>query len=64
MSEHARQKRGTSPITKATVVSEKGAAIRVERIELSDAMRANLTSSVKSIGSPKPHNSENGGPKK
>ena len=54
MSEHAHEKRGTSPIAKSTVVSEEGAAIRVERFELSDAMRQSLTIQVKSIGSFRP----------
>jgi hypothetical protein len=53
MTESERLKRRESPIVRTTVVSEEGAAIRVERIEVSEQMKRNLTTSVSSIGSPR-----------
>jgi hypothetical protein len=53
MNETERLKRRESPIVRTTVVSEEGAAIRVERIEVSEQMKRNLTTSVSSIGSPR-----------
>jgi len=38
---------------RSTVVSEPGAIIRVERIEISERTRKALTTGVKSIGSPR-----------
>lgn len=53
MNEIGRLKRRGSPVLKSTVVSQKGAAIRVERIELSDRMKRNLTTTVKKLGAPR-----------
>lgn len=53
MNKIGRLKRRGSPAFKSTVVSKKGAAFRVERIELSDRMKQNLTTTVKSIGVPR-----------
>lgn len=45
------------PKFRSVVVSKEGAAIQVERLELSPAMRRKLTApGVKSIGPPKPLN--------
>jgi hypothetical protein len=53
MNESERLKRTESPILRSTVVSAEGAAIRVERIEVSERMKQNLTTSVSSIGAPR-----------
>jgi hypothetical protein len=53
MNKIGRLKRRGSPALKSTVVSQKGAAIRVERIELSDRMKQNLTTTVKKLGVPR-----------
>lgn len=52
MNEIGRLKRRGSPAFKSTVVSKKGAAIRVERIALSDRMKQSLTTTVRNLGSP------------
>ncbi|HEX8211011.1 MAG TPA: hypothetical protein VF584_12635 [Longimicrobium sp.] len=53
MDEIERSKGSGSPAFKSTVVSQKGAAIRVERSELSDRMKQNLTTAVKKLGIPR-----------
>jgi hypothetical protein len=50
MNENNRPKPTESPIVKSTVVSKEGAAIRVERIEVTERMRQSLTTSVKDLG--------------
>jgi hypothetical protein len=45
---------------RSAVVSKEGAAIRVERIELTPTQRRSLTTDVRSIGSVHTHNRQNG----
>lgn len=46
--------------TRSVVVSKDGAAVRVEKIEISDRTRRGLTANVKSIGSPSGQAQRNG----
>jgi len=54
MKEIGRLKRRASHILGSTVVSEKGAIIQVRRIEISEWMKRQLTTSVKHIGARRP----------
>lgn len=53
MSKNLESQRPSSGEFRSTVISEPGAAIHVERIEISERTRKALTTGVKSIGSPR-----------
>ncbi|HEX8392680.1 MAG TPA: hypothetical protein VF665_10030 [Longimicrobium sp.] len=50
MSRNIDPKRGHAAVARSVVVSEPGAAIRVERIELTGALKRSLTTSLTSLG--------------
>lgn len=57
------QRQTTTPneAMRSVVVSRDGAAVRVEKIEISDRTRRGLTANVKSIGSPSGQDAQRNG---